>query len=556
MKQKIFKIITLSFLVAFVSCDSYLDINETPNSPTKGDITKLLPVAQTELSNTLSMGSAGLSSTLSTFMHQTVQFRKSAFYEVAENDFVVSQSWTYFYIWMIAPLDEVIVVANEKDYPTYRGIAKVMKGYVYSKLADTWVSAPTANANLGSANLTPDFTSGDKMYEEAIKLVNEGLVDLTTAVKEGQDSETPGSFDLYYGGNRANWAKLASSILLELYNNIRLVQNNSEAIKKLIADGNLIDASSAWELEYGKKASPENRNPGYVNEYNSERMEFYISPWFYNIMKGTEESSDEGKKFNLKNPFGGIEDPRIPYYFFNQVTAANADDVAAIEYRHPNTKQFISILFGGTGDNHGAQKNGEGTVPGLYPFGGRYDDGKGEDTEAKSGPGNVPFRLLSYHKSLFTRAELAHQGISGEDAKTLLTQAINAAFASVNSVVTKYGGEAENKQEVPVIAQATIDAYRDAVIAKYDAADNNGKLQIIMTQKWISTFGNSVDQYNDYRRTGYPLLHDTKTDAEELKTIVPREFPLSFPYPDIEINSNSKTPKQIIPATAPVFWDK
>ena len=34
------------------------------------------------------------------------------------------------------------------------------------------------------------------------------------------------------------------------------------------------------------------------------------------------------------------------------------------------------------------------------------------------------------------------------------------------------------------------------------------KMQVIMTQKWIQSFGNGVEAYNDYRRTGYPILWD------------------------------------------------
>jgi hypothetical protein len=37
---------------------------------------------------------------------------------------------------------------------------------------------------------------------------------------------------------------------------------------------------------------------------------------------------------------------------------------------------------------------------------------------------------------------------------------------------------------------------------------NRPAIEIIMTQKWISSFGSAVDQYTDYRRTGF-LFYST-----------------------------------------------
>ena len=37
---------------------------------------------------------------------------------------------------------------------------------------------------------------------------------------------------------------------------------------------------------------------------------------------------------------------------------------------------LFSILFGGTGTSHATGKDKTGTVPGLFPVGGRFNDGK------------------------------------------------------------------------------------------------------------------------------------------------------------------------------------
>ncbi|MBK8721277.1 MAG: SusD/RagB family nutrient-binding outer membrane lipoprotein [Saprospiraceae bacterium] len=81
---------------------------------------------------------------------------------------------------------------------------------------------------------------------------------------------------------------------------------------------------------------------------------------------------------------------------------------------------------------------------------------------------------------------------------------MNAAFAKVNAVATTDGS--------PAISAADITKYTDAVLKLYDAANANGKLEIIMTQKWIASYGFALDAYTDYRRTGYPKIYDPSTD--------------------------------------------
>ena len=81
---------------------------------------------------------------------------------------------------------------------------------------------------------------------------------------------------------------------------------------------------------------------------------------------------------------------------------------------------------------------------------------------------------------------------------------MNAAFTEVNAAASRGGA--------PALSAATIKEYLDAVLAKYDAADDNGKLELIMTEKWIANFGFGLESYNDIRRTGFPKIYDPNTD--------------------------------------------
>jgi hypothetical protein len=91
-------------------------------------------------------------------------------------------------------------------------------------------------------------------------------------------------------------------------------------------------------------------------------------------------------------------------------------------------------------------------------------------------------------------------------------------------------------------------------MAMYSGGNAALQMEIIMTEKWIASFGNALSIYNDYRRTGYPRLHDGNTDALPI-TVRGRDFPVSFPYDATELITNPNAPSQRVIATDKVFWD-
>jgi hypothetical protein len=129
-----------------------------------------------------------------------------------------------------------------------------------------------------------------------------------------------------------------------------------------------------------------------------------------------------------------------------------------------------------------------------------------------------------------------------------------------------------DQKNIPKIEAADRNDFVDAVLAKYDAANAERKMEIIMTQKWIANFFNPIDSYNDYRRTGYPVMFDpAKTTipgsgvnpliAERSPAEVPlmefRSYPRSLYYPtNTETELNPNMPQKTDVSTPFVFWDK
>ena len=213
------------------------------------------------------------------------------------------------------------------------------------------------------------------------------------------------------------------------------------------------------------------------------------------------------------------------------------------------------------------------TVLGIYPAGGKYDEGDGNSVSATDGTGAAPYRFITYADVLYLKAELIHAGLIDGDERSVLQQAMEESFKQVDYVVSTF---VNPSQTVPKLAgTSAVTNYINAVLAEYDAGSAARKLEIIMTEKWISSFGSSVDQYTDYRRTGYPVLFDpnnhqmapggfVQPPVNGNPFIVPQPpvpvtvsvgYPLSLPWYQVELETNQNAPKQKTNlSAAKVFW--
>ena len=212
------------------------------------------------------------------------------------------------------------------------------------------------------------------------------------------------------------------------------------------------------------------------------------------------------------------------------------------------------------------------TMMGIYPVGGKFDDGTlppNGGLNTSTGTGAAPCRLLTYADRLYLEAELVAVGKAGVDTdlKTVTMKAVEASLAQVDQVVAAVAPD----QTVPdLVGSGDDEAYLTAVEEDFDAASSSKKLEIIMTQKWISSFGTSHDQYTDYRRTGYPVLFDPENPAMAPGGFVSggpdgtgpvpvqrnRDFPLSWPWSSDELSLNENAPDQKTITTYNIFWDK
>lgn len=572
-------------VILMTSCKKALDINTDPNNPVKLAESKLLPGTEQNLGNCLSIGVGGsgllggLTNDLNTYVHQINVREDPDQYGATGSDFFIQTNWTTFYISVITNLNAIISEGSTNGNLKYVGIAEILKAYGFSQMVDAYGDIPYTDAAklVTDAVRNPKFDKSSAIYPQLLALLDQGIADLNSTT--AANVQTPGSDDVIYTGNVTKWIKAANTIKLKLLLQEHLVDAAAAAaINTLVTSGNLIsNTSESFWLPYGPNGATDDRNPGYSDYYTSQRVN-YISPWFYGIMQG----------YN-PNIYTGIIDPRIPYYFFNQVKA-NTAPTNPTEYRDG---AFVSIYFGSLGQNQAQNQQNFLTVMGIYPVGGRYDDGQGTlnasgapvGVNANSGTGAAPYRFITYADVLYMKAELMQLGVVAGNARSTFQAAMNESFNQIDYIVSNY---VKPTQTVPVIAgSAAQTAYVTAILADYDTrtssntpptptAPGHTQLETIMTQKWIQHFGAAVDSYTDYRRTGFPVMFDPNNPAMAPGHIVQppingdpahpgaqapvpvqllRNYPHSLPWFVTELQTNANAPQQKDPAAFKVFWD-
>jgi hypothetical protein len=149
--------------------------------------------------------------------------------------------------------------------------------------------------------------------------------------------------------------------------------------------------------------------------------------------------------------------------------------------------------------------------------------------------GEAPIRLVTNYQRAFILAEAALVLGTPGDAQALYTEGITQSMLKTG------------------ITQAAVTAY---LVANPTVAILTGsteaKRQQIITQKYISFVGNGIEAYNDYRRTGYPVLALALNAQGDDPNTIPKRF--AYTGNEIQRNPNVPTPQPL--TNVKVWWGK
>lgn len=544
-KNKISIVLFTLFLVIF-SCETTdLDVNENPNSatPESADVDLLLNGTLLDFSKWVSEEDddnrygfeAGMRAVR--MLHMYGPLYENAF-EPGDFDDV----WRQAYSGVLIDVKNIIALASQNDLFHHIGVAQILESYTLTTLVDYFGDVPYSQGLQGDSGVfNPSVDDDQELYNTALSLLDEAITNLETSTSASLGSVS----DLFYDGDTAKWITLAKTLKLRIYNNTRHVDESASlaGINALLLDGDLMTTSSEdFNVVFGtNNTAPDVRHPQYVNNYENSPSGEYMSMYFMNLMVST-------------------DDPRTRYYFYRQVDEfpeANAQGIFDLpclaesypSHYTPGVDPFCTSI----GDGYWGRIHGDAqglpsdenkiTTWGTYPIGGKFDNDSFTAVGATSGmqgAGIQPVMLSSY--AYFMRAEAALELGTNDSDVEMLEDGMRASFSKVvNFDVTTLDDS--------LAASATdIDDYVADVLAAYSTATDEEKLNIIMTQAFIASWGNGVEPYNNYRRTGMPLnIQPTQSSA-------PGAFIRSFKYPSVAIDNNTNInskPNQAVK----VFWD-
>ena len=556
--KKIILGLFITVLLFNTGCKDLLDINDDPYAVKTINPTSILSSLEWATGDFFA-GGYYLNSNFGSFV-QYLSSRELNNYSLSASTASLGNTWDNAYVGILNNCDQLILTAKEDNqYIVHGAIAKAIKGYIFMMMTDLWGDVPFTQFNV--ADITkPAADKSDVVYNGALELFKQAKTEFENA-KKAKNALDPKSKDLFYEGNIDKWIKAVNTFELKLLVQSRKtkdkITNWQSTLTALLNENNFIDNNEDFQFPHSSAKSPQDeRNYNFVDEYEGGQKTFYICPWIFEIMSGY--------TYNAKNnPFSGISDPRIPYYWVNQLKA-NEEAENKTDYR---CGAFVSIIPASNSGFDASNQDASMTCIGIYPVGGKYDDGKGGAVKGK-GTGIAPDKIMQAYSVPFMKAELILTGNATGDAAAELKKGIRASIFHVNAV----SQAAKGSQTVPALIVDSTVKFQDAIIARFNAAANNDKkLEIVMTQKWIANYFNTYEAYTDLRRTGYPVTfkgegaiafspngHTTELSAGpvEIPLAVYRVMPriLYYPIREVETNPNIRNTRNIT-LYGSVFWD-
>ncbi|MBD0830702.1 SusD/RagB family nutrient-binding outer membrane lipoprotein [Aestuariibaculum sediminum] len=436
----------------------------------------------------------------------------------------IDDIWTGLYRECLQDINILLPLAAERELAGYTGVAKILQAYIYVTLVDTFGKVPYSEALLGNENPNPSVDDGADIYNAMFTIIDEGIAAINTP-----NAVMPN--DLFYGGNKSQWLKMARTLKFKMYAQMRLVGDYSSQINSLISSGIIENSTDDFQFQYSTVASTtgDSRHPYFALNYDPDGADDYLTGYYVNLLLADK----------------GFEDPRLRYYFYRQIEEAPTGDDLPCEGEPGYNFCYLGDYYWTRdhGDDDGVPPDGpKRTTYGLYPIGGKFDADDFTSVTANSGAqgaGIFPFMLSSFVK--FLKSESALMAGTTGNPRTLLEEGIRA---SMDKVINFYPGLVD---ATFAATQADVDAYVTYVLGQYDAAANDEeRLDIIMKEYYIALWGNGIEAWNNYRRTSMPsdLTPHVKT---------PGAFPRTFLYPATVVNTNSNIEQK--PITEKVFWD-
>ncbi|QHV99459.1 SusD/RagB family nutrient-binding outer membrane lipoprotein [Spirosoma endbachense] len=224
----------------------------------------------------------------------------------------------------------------------------------------------------------------------------------------------------------------------------------------------------------------------------------------------------------------GSQDPR---YTYTNISTFKDDLILSTRYLNL-LKGFndprLPIFFTKPAADYVSIDNGfRGTLPQPITSWSRYNK------YVVGNAGEGPVRLATNFQRAFILAEAALRLGTPGDPQALYTEGIRASMTLAGLTADQINAYLTAN---PTVATLT--------------GTNEQKIAQIITQKYIAFTGNGLESFNDYRRTGYPVLQPSQNAAG-----IDGTRPVRAVYINAELQRNTNFPNPAPQSNVRVWWD-
>jgi len=491
-------IIILAVVLAFSSCDKGFDeMNVNPTKPTQ-----LTPATKLTYIQLYTGGSNYVATLFWSIIHMMTDVQQINITSYS-NIFTYKESHTADLfleqykttVKSVIDLEAQLKASKEPTAEADLAIAQVQKVLIFSRLTDAYGDIPYTEAGKG-------FLEGIRFpkYDKQSDIYADMLSTLEKAasvLKKG-GANSYGAADLFFNGDDAKWVKFANSLMLRLA--MRMVKVDPASAKKwatkAIAGGVMTSNDDDAYLKY--EDSPDDHGPKVnplTKSFSSRAVnQVKISATFFNFLK----SHNDPRISVLCSTVNGKTDPALQ----------SGQDINDFSKTAAHSKPNINI-FGGSG---------------VIVY-------------------DAPLFFQTYAEVEFMEAEAAVRwGLAGGNAAAHYNAGVKAAMEEL----ALYGPGG-------VISSSAIADYLTA-----NPFNPAKALEQINDQYWVATFGNSLESFSNWKRSGYPQLVPLDIATE----LTGGEIPRRFTYPASEKITNPDNVAKAISnmggdkLTTRMWWDK
>lgn len=249
-------------VAALTSCDSYLDINQDPNSPTAENVTPSVIMPGAEMA--LASGYGNYFRIVGGYLteHFAQQFGTSNYLDYSQfSQSSVRSDVAYSQLNQQAIKSFVTIQQKSsasEEWGTYLA-ATVLKAFTYQALVDAYGSVPYSEAMQGLANPTPKYDEGTAVYDSILVELNYALSKATSR------SSVCTNFLFPDDATATPWIQFANALKLKILTRESGVKDVNSQIAALIQENNFPTEDVAWTSCWSNESG--SMNPYYSEEF-------------------------------------------------------------------------------------------------------------------------------------------------------------------------------------------------------------------------------------------------------------------------------------------------